>query len=173
MDRSLKRRLRFMFQEIDLAEGSFLIGRSPSCNLTLEDPLVSRHHARITVDPENAKISDLGSRNGTMVNGEPLFDDHPLAHNDRIRIGSHEMVFLEERRFTTGQLRVTGALVACPQCRAMLAAGGQACPHCGAKLPGATRACPRCRVLEGRCEELTRVPVREDRVAAVAEVDEE
>jgi hypothetical protein len=147
VDRNLKRRLRFMFQEIDLAEGSFLIGRSPSCNLTLEDPLVSRHHARITSTPDNVKIADLGSRNGTLVNGEPLFDDHALSHNDRIRIGSHEMVFLEERRFLSRPLRVTGALAACPACHATIAAGGKTCPHCGAKLSGATRTCPRCRVL--------------------------
>jgi len=147
VDGNLKRRLRFMFQEIDLAEGSFLIGRSPSCNLTLEDPLVSRHHARITIAPDNAAISDLGSRNGTLVNGEPLFDDYQLSHNDRIRIGSHEMVFLEERRYTSRPLRVTGALVTCPACRATLAAGAPACPHCGAKLPGKTRTCPRCRVV--------------------------
>jgi len=136
-----------MFQEIDLADGSFLIGRSPSCNLTLEDPLVSRHHARITVATDSAMISDLGSRNGTLVNGEPLFDDHPLVHNDRIRIGSHEMVFLEERRITSHQLKVTGALVACPSCRATLAGGTPQCPHCGGRLPSKTKTCPRCRVL--------------------------
>jgi hypothetical protein len=136
-----------MFQEIDLADGSFLIGRSPSCNLTLEDPLVSRNHARITVSKDRAQISDLGSRNGTLVNGEPLFDDHTLVHNDRIRIGSHEMVFLEERRYVSRPLRVTGALLACPTCRATIAAGAAECPHCGARLPTDTKSCPRCRLL--------------------------
>ena len=143
MDRSLKRRLRFMFQEIDLAEGSFLIGRSPSCNLTLEDPLVSRQHARITIERDQATISDLGSRNGTLLNGEPLFDDHPLEHNDRIRIGSHEMVYLEERRFTSRPLRVTGALVTCPECRSPSASGTLTCPHCGTQMPGITKTCLR------------------------------
>jgi hypothetical protein len=147
VDRTIKRRLRFVFQEIDLAEGDFFIGRSPACNLTLEDPLVSRNHARITVTADDAAISDLGSRNGTLVNGEPLFDDHRLAHNDRIRIGSHEILFLEERRYPSRPLRVTGALVSCPSCRAPLAAGSPQCPHCAAALPVATRACPRCRAL--------------------------
>jgi hypothetical protein len=158
VDRNLKRRLRFMFQEIDLTEGSFLIGRSPSCNLTLEDPLVSRHHARIVVAEESVTISDLGSRNGTLVNGEPLFDDHRLEHNDRIRAGSHEMVFLEERKHASRPLRVTSALVACPACRAAVPAGTPLCPHCGGRLPTDTKSCPRCRVLAdaadtfcGRC----------------------
>ena len=91
------RRLKLMFREIELAEGSFLIGRAPSCDLALEDPLVSRHHARIQIDRDDAAISDLGSRNGTLLNGEPLFDSHPLCHRDRIGIGSHEIVFLEGR----------------------------------------------------------------------------
>jgi hypothetical protein len=147
VDTKVKRRLRFMFQEIDLAEGAFLVGRSPSCNLTLEDPLVSRHHARISVGRDRAAISDLGSRNGTLVNGEPLFDDHPLQHNDRIRIGSHEIVFLEERRLPSQQLRVTGALIACPSCRATIMSGAPVCPHCSGQLPRDTKSCPRCRTL--------------------------
>jgi pSer/pThr/pTyr-binding forkhead associated (FHA) protein len=92
------RRLRLVFQEIDLAEGSFVIGRSPSCDLALEDPLISRRHARIQVTKDDAMISDLGSRNGTLVNGEPLFDNHPLHHRDRIGIGNHEILFLEDRK---------------------------------------------------------------------------
>jgi hypothetical protein len=136
-----------MFQEIDLADGIFLIGRSPSCNLTLEDPLVSRNHARITVSSERVTIADLGSRNGTLVNDEPLFDDHLLDHNDKIRIGSHEIVFLEERRQVARPLRTTAAIVSCPTCRSTIATGTPTCPHCGGRLPVVTRCCPRCRTL--------------------------
>ena len=66
-DSKYKFRLKFLLQEIDLFEGVFLIGRSPSCNLTLKDPLVSRRHARITIFENHALLDDLGSRNGTKV----------------------------------------------------------------------------------------------------------
>lgn len=98
MTKQTTRRLRVMFQEIDLSEGSFVVGRSPSCDLALDDPLVSRRHACIRVEAEATTIADLGSRNGTLLNGEPLFDDHPLRNRDRIGIGNHEILFVEERR---------------------------------------------------------------------------
>jgi len=93
-----------MFREIELGEGRFVIGRSPSCDLPLEDPLVSRRHACILLEGDGAAIEDLGSRNGTLLNGEPLFDNHPLRHNDRIGIGSLELVYLEDRRCTAARL---------------------------------------------------------------------
>jgi len=143
-----KFRLKFMFQEIDLAPGPFLVGRSPSCNLTLEDPLVSRQHARITVSAEAATIEDMGSRNGTLINSEPVFDSVHLNNKDRIRIGSHEMVFLEESRFPSRPLRSTGALVTCPGCKMPFAAGASDCPHCGAPIvPSST--CSKCKLQIG------------------------
>jgi hypothetical protein len=98
VSKQITRRLRVLFQEIDLGDGSFVIGRSPSCDLPLEDPLVSRRHAIIQVMKDAVTISDLGSRNGTLINGEPLFDNYPLHNRDRIGIGNHELLFIEERR---------------------------------------------------------------------------
>jgi hypothetical protein len=133
-----------MFQEIDLAEGTFVIGRSPSCNLTLEDPLVSRRHVQIEIDEDGATLGDLGSRNGTLVNGEPVFENHRLTHQDRIRIGSHEMLFIEEKRFPSRPLRRTGALMTCPSCRVPFPSGASNCPHCGVPIIP-DHVCPSCR----------------------------
>lgn len=134
-----------MFQEIDLLPGQFVIGRSPSCNLTLEDPLVSRQHARISISPDVAKIEDMGSRNGTMVNSEPLFDSVLLHNKDRIRVGSHDMVFLEESRFPSRPLRPTGAMISCPACKIPFAAGATNCPHCSAPIVP-DGSCKKCRM---------------------------
>jgi len=133
-----------MFQEIDLAPGTFIIGRSPSCNLTLEDPLVSRKHVQIEIDEDGATLGDLGSRNGTLVNGEPVFENHRLIHQDRLRIGSHEMLFIEEKRFPSRPLRRTGALMTCPACRVPFPSGASNCPHCGAPIIP-DHVCPSCR----------------------------
>jgi hypothetical protein len=130
MSERKKFRLRFLFQEMDLIAGEFFIGRSPSCNLTLADPLVSRKHVRITVTGEAAMLDDLGSRNGTLVNDQPVFDGYRLRNRDRIRVGGHEMVFVEERFFHSRPLRPTGSMVTCPACKAPIPSGSGQCPNC-------------------------------------------
>jgi two-component system, NtrC family, response regulator HydG len=46
-----------------------LLGKSPACELRLDDPLVSRRHAAVDIDAASLRLTDLGSTNGTMVNG--------------------------------------------------------------------------------------------------------
>src|SRR5258708_4279931 len=65
-------RLRFLLQEIDLPQGDTVIGRSATCQVTIEDPLVSREHAKIRIQDERATIEDLGSRNDVFVGGSPV-----------------------------------------------------------------------------------------------------
>lgn len=143
MSEKKKFRIKFLFQEMDLAPGEFLVGRSPSCNLTLEDPLVSRKHLRITVTGDAAVLDDLGSRNGTLVNSQPVFDGYRLRHRDRIRAGSHEMVFIEERFFHSRPQRPTGSFIGCPACGMPLPSGSGSCPRCGGLLVP-DRHCPSC-----------------------------
>ncbi len=80
-------------RELDLPSGRFLIGRSDSCQLPLDDPLVSRHHAAIDVTSEGATLRDLQSRNGVRLNGVRLGAPQALSENDKIGIGSAELVF--------------------------------------------------------------------------------
>src|SRR3954470_16488881 len=86
-------RLRFLLQEIDLPQGDTVLGRSATCQVTIEDPLVSREHARIRISGERATIEDLGSRNGVQVGGTTLERVHVLQDGERVRIGAQEMVF--------------------------------------------------------------------------------
>lgn len=58
---------------VEVAGSPFTIGREEDCNLTLHDPKVSRHHAAITPGiGATRKLQDLGSANGTMLNGNAL-----------------------------------------------------------------------------------------------------
>jgi DNA-binding NtrC family response regulator/pSer/pThr/pTyr-binding forkhead associated (FHA) protein len=64
------------------------IGRSPSCEIPLpEDDHVSRRHARFFVQEGQVHLADLGSRNGTSVNGERISGEVPLHPGDRVQVG--------------------------------------------------------------------------------------
>jgi hypothetical protein len=77
--------------ELSLGRGDHLIGRASECAVLIEDPLASRRHASITVGPDRVTIRDLGSRNGVLVNGSDVADDHVLCEGDLIMIGSQAM----------------------------------------------------------------------------------
>jgi pSer/pThr/pTyr-binding forkhead associated (FHA) protein len=96
--------LRYNQQELELAVGEFLIGRASSCQLSLDDPLVSRNHASLTVTEEGVTIEDLGSRNGVKVNGERLTTSRRLMNGDVIVIGSQELKFTAKRDVPTDTL---------------------------------------------------------------------
>jgi Inner membrane component of T3SS, cytoplasmic domain len=89
--------MKFVLQlgprEIELPPGRFLIGRGDSTQVSLDDPLVSRHHAAIDVTDAGATLVDLESRNGVTVNGKKLKGSRALALGDRLVIGSTEFVF--------------------------------------------------------------------------------
>jgi EmrB/QacA subfamily drug resistance transporter len=67
--------------------GSATIGREPECDLQILDSEVSRRHAKVTITEDAAFLDDLGSANGTYVNGERILGRLQLAPEDRIQIG--------------------------------------------------------------------------------------
>jgi FHA domain len=125
-------RLRFLLQEFDLPRGMTVIGRGVDCNLTIEDTLVSRQHARIGIDEDGGVVEDLGSRNGVRVNGVAVEGPTRLSDGDRIRIGRQDFVFccvdpaIKPRVYTTGVLRL------CTNCRQPYSRELLACPNCEA-----------------------------------------
>jgi hypothetical protein len=90
-------RLRYMQHDMRLSEGEFAVGRSANCQLSLDDPLVSRKHAVLTVSEDGVTIEDLKSRNGVLVNGVRIDTAVELRPGDRILIGSQEMMLVETR----------------------------------------------------------------------------
>jgi DNA-binding winged helix-turn-helix (wHTH) protein len=78
---------------VPLSEGENVVGRDPDCALTIPSGLVSRHHARIVVTGERATLRDLGSKNGTLVDGRQVKGDRQLAEGDEVRIGPALLVF--------------------------------------------------------------------------------
>ncbi len=73
-----------------LIQGGVLIGRQPSCDLILSSPEVSRVHGKIESQRGRYYFTDLGSTDGSQVNGEEALSNHhfPLKPDDVIRIGA-------------------------------------------------------------------------------------
>jgi FHA domain len=76
----------------DLTEGA-LLGRGDRADIHLEDSFASSNHARVSPHGDVMVVEDLGSTNGTYLNGEPLSGPQPLHPGDRIRIGDSEFSF--------------------------------------------------------------------------------
>lgn len=72
-----------------LGEGVSIVGREAGLTISLvSESTVSRRHAEIVRNGDSIVIRDLGSRNGTFVNGAPVTGDQPLRRGDRVQFGS-------------------------------------------------------------------------------------
>ena len=71
----------------------FVIGRDPSANLQLDHPTVSRLHAEVRLTPIGPMLRDLGSSNGTFLNGELIREARPLSPRDVVQIGPYKLVY--------------------------------------------------------------------------------
>lgn len=75
-------------QVVPLPQGKFLIGREQDCHLRPNSELVSRHHCVFTTDEFGIRVRDLGSTNGTLVNGERIEKQVVLKAGDRVVVGA-------------------------------------------------------------------------------------
>jgi pSer/pThr/pTyr-binding forkhead associated (FHA) protein len=80
---------------IPIDKGETQIGRSTECDLILQAPSVSRIHGIIKVFGDGVYLKDLGSRNGTYINGVRIVDEKKLNINDIIRFGELEFCLRE------------------------------------------------------------------------------
>ena len=76
-----------------LIAGENSIGRDPQCTVVLNSLGVSRIHAKLQVTPERAMLHDLGSKNGTSVNGTRIKEPAELRDGDQIKIGIVTLTF--------------------------------------------------------------------------------
>jgi hypothetical protein len=81
-------------QRIALTGAEATIGRLPDCEVPLSDPKASRHHAQVRRGPDGYRLVDLGSTNGTTLNGATV-TDHLLRDGDTIGVGNTSIRFEE------------------------------------------------------------------------------
>lgn len=116
--------------EFPLEVDEVIIGRATDATLSIPDTSVSRKHAVVRREGGGFVVADMGSGNGTIVNGEPITEDRPLSSGDVITLGDTEITFRDEsnatiarppptsrpqRRGSTSEAPATGALVAPPR----------------------------------------------------------
>jgi len=78
---------------LSLTAGENLMGRDAGAAVCLDASSVSRHHARIVVEGPRATLEDLGSKNGTCLNGERVWGTRELRDGDAVRLGEVQLLF--------------------------------------------------------------------------------
>jgi pSer/pThr/pTyr-binding forkhead associated (FHA) protein len=72
-------------------EAETTLGRAPGCQVWIDDSFASQIHARVFFVDHTAYLEDLGSTNGTLVNGQRVHGQVPLKRGDRVAVGATEL----------------------------------------------------------------------------------
>lgn len=132
--------------DFPLTGDQLVIGRDPGCDVVLQGAGASRRHLQLRRGPEGWTLLDLGSANGTLVQGQRV-QSHPLRHGDTIQLGDSRLVF--EDASVTGAPPVSPmappppAAPRCSRCGASSAPGSRFCGGCGQPLAGPPPPAPR------------------------------
>lgn len=135
--------LTYLGHSIEVPEGDSIVGRALSCILRFNEPSVSRQHCRLRVHGGRVTITDLGSSNGTFVNGVQISSSTELHTNDVIQLGNRTFtVVVGPPEDGASDKTSPGVLVpplhdlreasrSCPRCHTRIALSDEGCPHCG------------------------------------------
>jgi pSer/pThr/pTyr-binding forkhead associated (FHA) protein len=90
--------------------GEFMFGRGPECDIRPNSDLVSRQHCIVHVEEDGAVIRDLGSRNGTLVNGQLVQGERKLADGDTLQLGPLVLQVILDMEATGPSVRDTAVV---------------------------------------------------------------
>lgn len=110
------------------------MGRSSDCWLTLDDPLISRRHARFLASDDSVSIEDLGSRNGVRVNDRSISDRVFLNDGDKIKVGSQQFLLRKVLPHEARTRKATGFMMTCSTCGLPYGSESFGCPNCVPQL---------------------------------------
>lgn len=87
---------------LPLRQGDNTVGREPGVDVWIDDPAISRRHARVRVSGATVTIEDLGSKNGTFVGEQKVSVATPIGNGDALRFGSAPALYRQSAEPTIG-----------------------------------------------------------------------
>lgn len=87
--------LSYQGSRIPLKQGETIVGRSPHCAVVINNRRISRQHCSLTLEHDTLHVSDLGSSNGTWVNGAPVTEATRLNAGDLLELGEERLEVLD------------------------------------------------------------------------------
>ncbi len=149
---------------------TLLIGRDPECDVVIPDRQVSRYHARITITKEGVQVEDLGSKNGTFLNGRVVQEPAFLLDGDLVQIALiQKIVFLNSDATlpmdleSSANITLKGRLYIDPKSRRVWILDQEVIPHLSA---------PQFRLLDALYQQQGRVIPRQEIIHIVWEDEE-
>jgi len=124
-----------VIKEVAMEKESISIGRKPDNDIVIDNPAISGHHCRLTLEGGGYYVEDLESTNGTFVN-EKRIKKSGLHHNDVVGLAKHAVVFLNEAELAASapQPALDATMVIAPQKQAeLIAASAAAAKPAGAE----------------------------------------
>jgi len=99
--------LSYHGSRIPLTEGENVVGRSPHCAVVINNRRISRQHCSLRLEGSILHVSDLGSSNGTWVNGAPVTEATKLSAGDLLELGEERLELLDDAPKRTRQVHDT------------------------------------------------------------------
>ncbi|MDD5303813.1 MAG: FHA domain-containing protein, partial [Elusimicrobia bacterium] len=135
-----------VIKEVVMEKESISIGRKPDNDIVIDNPAISGHHCKLTMEGGGYYVEDLESTNGTFVN-EKRIKKSGLHHNDVVGVAKHAVVFLNEAELAAeaaNQPSSDATMVLAPQKQAELLAASSA-----AAKPAAAEKAGWLRIIKG------------------------
>jgi predicted component of type VI protein secretion system len=93
----------------ELKQDELTVGRDIGNNIVINDPEISRRHARLSTQAGNYVIEDMGSTNGTFVNGQRLIGPHVLRHGETVMFGEKVGLEFQAMQYDPNATLISGA----------------------------------------------------------------
>jgi hypothetical protein len=166
--------LEYMGDSVELPLGETVVGRDVACALRFNDPAISRRHLRFIRRQNEVFVEDLGSSNGTLLNGRSVAAPLRIVDGDSIKVGSRVLTV----RIGEGESEQPNTLVlkhfnAAEEIKKMrstattlemgvikMPAANQRCPRCAAPVSDVDEECGNCRYRWGSFRPTSRTDVR-------------
>lgn len=126
--------LRIRGREVDVPEGEVTVGRSRTATISLQDPSISRVHIRVVARAGRVLLEDLGSINGTYINGLRIEGVVEISDGAHIMLGESELELqIQKAPSPLATRRIDTREYICSTCKRPFPEGTQVCPECEAQ----------------------------------------